>query len=238
MSRVRRLNIQNTDRAFNFNLISSDEFYLNKITNKNSKSIESNIKRNQKEDSKLGDLLDERTDDSYSLREEDSSYALIELLFSKAKYTRYFPKESLSKLIMFEAIKNRHNSEIVFTYRKSISHSLQSSIEWTSKGARTSVYIKVNGYDDFNTYSILKELFKIRYTLDRVYFDFSESDIPDYIQYEMFARLNESLSTWKMNAYIIVDEYNKKFFQEKRENLILNKEKPTGTFDRYAKKPR
>lgn len=238
MSRVRRLNIQNTDRAFNLNLISSDEFYLNRITKSNIKKTIKKIESNHQEDSKLGSLLDERTDGKYSLDESNAYFSLIKLLFSKASYTRYFPKNSLSKVVMFEAIKNRHNSEIVFTYSDSISPSLQSSIEWTSKGARTSLLISIKDYDDFNTYSILKELFKLRYMLDRVYFDFTDSNIPDYIEYEMFARLNESMSTWKMNAYIVLDDYNREYFLKKKSELIENKEKPTGTFDRYAKKPR
>ena len=253
MKRKKRLLIGNSDRFYNFSLISESLFNdVDKITfrnvNKYRKEM-SNIDNKNKKNDPLG--LYKKTSKNYWLYSDSgASLGMIkDLLHYGNRLTYITDKEISNSLINLLAVAKHR--EVVYLYN-SITEDMVDNIIEAHKACTTSAYIELDPLD--NPEKILFNLYRLRTNLDNLYIRFkklsdeeynnlSQSDktkfskINNYWEYtpenkfKRFKAIKTSLSIWGINIKIILgaDIYD-------LEKLAINDKKKVKTPKRVDNK--
>ncbi|AIW03281.1 hypothetical protein CPT_Mater124 [Bacillus phage Mater] len=221
MTRKKSLNIHNTDRLFNLNLTTKqEEANFTKVTRLNEKSIEREMDQLKAKSTRYN----KRNRKSYLLYKERYGNATVqEKIFDHGGHVYYYtndrvPVPIISKLAAVP------QSEVIYLCKKD--HTLEDvkNVQLTSMATKVSIDVPIV-LPDMNIYDYLFSLYPLRYHVDKVRISFpalSENEIQDrhkqyYIfyngmyhlkskyKYQCFQYLQEPLSTWKMNIWLICD---------------------------------
>lgn len=226
MKRKKRLLIGNSDRFYNFSLISESLFNdVDKITfrniNKYRKEM-SNIDNKNKKNDPLG--LYKKTGKNYWLYSDSgASLEMIKDLLHYGNRLTYITDKEISKSLINLLAVAKHR-EVVYLYN-SITENMVDNIIEAHKACTTSAYIELDPLD--NPEKILFNLYRLRTNLDNLYIRFkklsdeeysnlSESDKTKFSKinnnweytpenkFKRFKAIKTSLSIWGINIKIIL----------------------------------
>lgn len=241
--RTKRLNIGNTDRMFNINLMrESDIEEKIKVTRLNEKEIEENMDVLEKRSRKLP-LKD--SNEYLVYQEKYTNDRLLNKLFSHGGMITYYTNTIIPYYVLQKLSMNL-NSEVVYSIRKPFSDEEQENIELSYMATRVIIDIPVV-IPDMNPYDILFTLEKLKTNVDSVQISFPrihKSNIkehhkeyyeksgdfyyakPNY-KYMYFKYVQTSLSIWKMNIYLVANDDDDYKALEKLVNKEVIRRNPT-----------
>lgn len=221
--RVKKLNIFNTDRYFNVNLMKrTDIEEKRKITRLNEATIEEEM-----------DLLEARSrkypvrdTNSYLIfQEKYTNDALIEKVISHGGEVSYYTDTVVPYYVLKQLAMNLE-SEVIYTLRPEFTEKEQENIELSYMATRVVIDVPIV-LPDMSPYDLLFILHPLKTNVDRVQLSFpplhkdelSERHMEYYEQvpntdlytmkphykYSFFKYIQTSLSIWKMNIWIVCD---------------------------------
>jgi hypothetical protein len=221
MARQKVLNIHNTDRMFNLNLTTvQDESNFIKVTRINEKAIEKEMDRLQEESGRFN----KRNNKRYLLfKQRYPNDTLQEKVFNHGGYVYYYT-DSRVPIPVINQLASVPQSEVVFMCKKD--HNLEDviNVQLASMATKVSIDVPIV-LPDINIYDYLFALYPLRYHVDKVRISFPalrEDELQErhkefYVfyngmyhlkskyKYDCFRYLQEPLSTWKMNIWLICD---------------------------------
>lgn len=221
-SRQKRLLIGNSDRYYNFSLISDTIFDdVKRVTSQNKDEIDKEFKERVKHNQHTDPLgLHSRDDNIY--RVYSSAEISNELLGNIIHYgkkidyisNKVVPAEILNRLALAK------NREIIYEYETlSEGQDLIDNINKAHQATITSVYVELDPTS--NIYDLLFKLYPVRTNVDNVYIRFKkfqqvDPDLRDKFNYlngywdirpeykfNIFKLIQTTLSTWAMNIHFI-----------------------------------
>jgi|SRR5437763_661029 hypothetical protein len=221
MSREKTLNIHNTDRKFNLNLTTKqDEANFIKVTRLNEKQIENDMDRLED----LSHRFNRRDHHSYMLfQERYSNDTVQEKVFNHGGFIYYYTSGKVP-IPVINKLAGVPQSEVIYYCKKEYSVDDVLNVQMSSMATKVSVDVPVV-LPDINVFDYLFALYPLRYHVDKVRISFpalSEKELQDRhkpfytfyngayhlkskYKYECFKHLQEPLSTWKMNIWVICD---------------------------------
>lgn len=219
MSRQKRLNILNTDRHFNINLMRASD-------------IEKKVKVNRLNEATIEKEMDElaRKSKRYPLRnkteyiiyqEKYTNDNLIQKVIKHGGGITYYTSTIIPYYVLTQLAMNL-NSEVVYSIRKNFTDREQENIELSYMATRVIIDVPVV-IPDISPYELLFSLEKLKTDVDKIQLSFpplrpeeiSERHKEYYEQvgdlfyvkaqykYEYFQYIQTSLSLWKMNIWIV-----------------------------------
>ncbi|WZK93385.1 hypothetical protein [Bacillus phage BvP] len=224
MTRKKSLNIHNTDRLFNLNLTTKqDENSFVKVTRLNEKQVEKEMDELKAQSRRFN----KRNEKSYILyKQRYGNDTVQDKVFDHGGYIYYYttdrvPVPTISKLA------NVPQSEVIYSCKREYTLEEINNVHLVSMATKVSVDVPIV-LPDINPYDYLFSLAPLRYHVDKVRISFpalKEEELQDrhsdyYVfyngmyhlktkyKYECFKYLQETLSTWKMNIWIICDSKN------------------------------
>lgn len=221
MARQKVLNIHNTDRMFNCNLTTIQaESNLTKVTRLNEKEIEQEMDKLKAESGRFN----KRNNKSYLLfKERYPNDTLQEKIFNHGGYIYYYTDNRVP-IPVINQLASVPQSEIVYKCKKD--HTIEDviNVQLASMATKVSIDVPIV-LPDINIYDYLFSLYPLRYHVDKVRISFPalrEDEIQErhrefYVfyngmyhlkskyKYDCFRYLQEPLSTWKMNIWLICD---------------------------------
>lgn len=231
MTRKRTLNVYNTDRILNLNLTTvQQESDFIKVTRINEKEIEAEMDKLQKESKRYN----KRNDKKYLLyKERYPNDTLQEKIFNHGGHIYYYT-DSRVPIPVINQLAATPQSEVIYLCKKE--HSLEDvvNVHLTSMATQVTLDVPIV-LPDINVYDYLFALYPLRYHVDKVKISFPplrEDEIQErhkeyYVfyngmyrmkskhKYECFKHLQDPLSVWKMNIWLVCDsERDKKMVED------------------------
>jgi hypothetical protein len=221
MARKKSLNVMNTDRLFNLNLTTKqEESNFTKVTRINEKEIEKRLDKLKSESTRFN----KRDKKSYMLyKQRYSNDTIQEMVFNHGGHVFYYTNDRVP-IPVINQLASVPQSEIIYLCRKDYSLDDVMNVQLASMATKVSLDVPIV-LPDINPYDYLFSLYPLRYHVDKVKISFpslNESEIQDrhkdfYVfyngmyhlkskyKYECFKRLQEPLSCWKMNIWLVCD---------------------------------
>jgi len=221
MTRKKSLNIHNTDRMFNLNLTTKQEqASFTKVTRLNEKLIE----REMDELKRKSTRFNKRNRKSYLLyKERYSNDTVQDKIMNHGGYIYYYTTDRVPVPVINQ-LANVPQSEVIYFCKKDYTAEDVRNVQLVSMATKVAIDVPIV-LPDINVYDYLFSLYPLRYHVDKVNISFpalSEKEIQDrhkefYIfyngmyhlkakyKYQCFQYLQEPLSTWKMNIWLICD---------------------------------
>lgn len=221
MARQKVLNIHNTDRMFNLNLTTKqDEATFIKVTRINEKEIEREMDNLKKESARFN----RRNKKHYMLyKQRYADDTVQDKVFNHGGYVYYYTTDRVPVPVI-NKLASVPQSEVIYFCKKH--HTLEDvqNVQLASMATKVSIDVPIV-LPDINVYDYLFSLYPLRYHVDKVKISFPalrENEIQDrhrpfYIfyngmyhlkskyKYDCFRFLQEPLSTWKMNIWLVCD---------------------------------
>jgi len=221
MTRKKSLNIHNTDRMFNLNLTTKQEqASFTKVTRLNEKLIE----REMDDLKRKSTRFNKRNRKSYLLyKERYSNDTVQDKIMNHGGYIYYYTTDRVPVPVINQ-LANVPQSEVIYFCKKDYTAEDVRNVQLVSMATKVAIDVPIV-LPDINVYDYLFSLYPLRYHVDKVNISFpalSEKEIQDrhkefYIfyngmyhlkakyKYQCFQYLQEPLSTWKMNIWLICD---------------------------------
>lgn len=221
MTRQKVLNIHNTDRIFNLNLTTiQDESNFIKVTRINEKEVEREMDKLAAESGRYN----KRNNKKYLIfKERYPNGALQTKIMNHGGYIYYY-SDGRVPVPVVNQLAAVPQSEIVFQCKKEFTLEEVLNIQFASMATKVTVDVPIV-LPDINVYDYLFALYPLRYHVDKVKISFPalhENEIQDrhrdfYVfyngmyhlksryKYDCFKYLQEPLSTWKMNIWLVCD---------------------------------
>lgn len=217
----KNINVHNTNRIFNCNLTTQEEVNdFIKVTSLNEDEIYKEMKELESQ-SKMYSIKNDKKYMLYKQRYSDDTLYLQ--VINHAGFVYYYTDDKVPLPIVNELSKYP-NSEVIFRSRKHFSFEEVQNIQLTSMSTKVSIDVPVV-LPDMNIYDYLFSLHPLRYDVDNVNISFPplndkevkkrhkeyyfKKDGMYYLKtkykYKVFSYLNEPLSTWKMNIWLVCD---------------------------------
>ncbi|AMQ66638.1 hypothetical protein BH753_gp156 [Bacillus phage Shbh1] len=233
MTRKKSLNVHNTDRLFNLNLTTKqEESSFIKVTSVDSASIRSRLIPLKKQSTRFS-KRDKKTYMIYKQRYGDDT--LQNLVFDHGGFVYYYTTDKVP-IPVITKLAEVPQSEIIYFCKKEHKFDDVRNVQLASMATKVSVDVPIV-LPDINPYDYLFSLYPLRYHVDKVRISFPalrEGEIEDrhreyYVfyngayhlkskyKYECFKYLQDPLSTWKMNIWLICDSLKD---QNKIEEMI------------------
>jgi hypothetical protein len=221
MTRKKSLNIHNTDRLFNLNLTTKqDEARFTKVTRINEKEIERDMDKLAAA-SRRFPLRDNKRYMLYKARYGNDT--LLAKVMNHGGHVSYYTTDRVPLPVINQLAAVPH-SEAIFQCQKSYTAEDVRNVQLASMATKISVDVPIV-LPDINIYDYLFSLYPLRYHVDKVKISFpalNEKEIqerhkPFYVfyngmyhlkskyKYLCFQHLQDPLSTWKMNIWLVCD---------------------------------
>jgi hypothetical protein len=221
MTRIKNLNIHNTDRLFNIRLTTKQEATdFVKVTRLNEKEVERDMDELQKQSTRFK----KRNQKKYLLyKERYGNDTVQDKVLDHGGYVYYYTHDRVP-IPVINKLASVPQSEVIYLCKQK--HQLEDvkNVQLASMATKVSIDVPIV-LPDINVYDYLFSLHPLRYHVDNVRISFpalSEKEIqerhkPFYVfyngmyhlksryKYECFRYLHEPLSTWKMNIWLICD---------------------------------
>lgn len=224
--RVKRLNIYNTDRHFNINLMKREDIARKiKVNRLNEKEIE-------KEMDELSEVsvvtpvwtMNMKNEKSYLLYQEKyTNDTLIQKLFKHAGSVSYYT-DTIVPYYVIEQIAKNLTSEVIYPTKPKYENREIENIQLAFTACPVTIDCPVV-IPDVSPYDVLFALHPLKTSVDKVQISFpwlSESEISDRhrryyhkvgdhyevkakYKYQFFKYVQTSLSIWAMNIWIVCD---------------------------------
>lgn len=221
MARKRVLNIHNSDRLYNLNLTTKqEEANFIKVTRLNEAEIERNMDKLKKQ-SKRFNLRDNNTYLLYKQRYGNDT--VQDKIFDHGGFVYYYTTDKVP-IPVINKLAGVPQSEVIYYCKKE--HTLEDvkNVQLASMATKVSIDVPIV-LPDINPYDYLFSLYPLRYHVDKVKISFpalQEGEIqkrhkPYYVFYNgayhlkskykfrCFKYLQDPLSVWKMNIWLICD---------------------------------
>lgn len=221
MARKRSLNIHNSDRIFNLNLTTKqEENNFTKVTRINEKDIERKMDKLNKESVRFN----KRDDKAYLLyKERYGNDTLQDKIFNHGGFIHYYTSDK-APIPVINRLASIPQSEIIYFCQKDYTAEQVRNVQLASMATQVAVDVPIV-LPDINPYDYLFSLYPLRYHADKIKISFPsllEDEIQDrhkpfYVfyngayhlkskyKYDCFRFLQEPLSTWKMNIWLVCD---------------------------------
>lgn len=221
MTRHKSLNVFNTDRLFNLNLTTiQEEANFIKVTRLNEKEIEKEMDQLKKESGRFN----KRNDKTYLIfKERYPNDTLQTKIFNHGGYILYYSVGRVP-IPVINQLASVPQSEIIYLCKKEYTLEDVLNVQLASMATKVSIDVPIV-LPDINVYDYLFSLYPLRYHVDKVKISFPplrEDEIQDrhrefYVyyngmyhlksryKYECFRYLQDPLSTWKMNIWLVCD---------------------------------
>lgn len=221
MVRKKSLNVHNTDRLFNLNLTTKqEESRFIKVTRVN----EADIERQMDELKKQSIRYNRRDNKTYMLYKQRYGNDTVQnKVFDHGGFVYYYTTDRIP-IPVINQLAGVPQSEAIYFCKKE--HTLEDvkNIQLASMATKVSIDVPIV-LPDINPYDYLFSLYPLRYHVDKIRISFpslredeiQERHKPYYVfyngayhlksryKYECFCYLQEPLSTWKMNIWLICD---------------------------------
>jgi len=221
MVRPKHLNIHNTDRKYNLNLTTKQaESNFIKVTAINDKLVEKEMDDLAQQSTRFN----KRNNKKYMLyKHRYGNDTVQEKVMDHGGYVYYYTQDRVP-IPVINKLASVPQSEVIYQCKKE--HTLEDvlNVQFTSMATKVSVDVPIV-LPDINVYDYLFSLFPLRYHVDNVRISFpalTEKEIKPrhrefYVfynglyhlksryKYDCFRYLQEPLSTWKMNIWLICD---------------------------------
>lgn len=224
MSRLKRLNIGNTDRHYNVNLMQRQEIVDKiKITRLNEKEIEKEMDELAE---KSSPRVPERNDKAYILFQESyNNDTLIAKVLNHAGSVSYYT-DTVIPYYVLRRLANNLTSEAIYSVKKDYTKEELENIQLSFMACPVVVDCPVV-VPDINPYDILFALHPLKTSVDKVQVSFpwlSEKEYSDrhkpyyhkvgdhyeatpQTKYRYFKYIQTSLSIWAMNIWLVCDSF-------------------------------
>lgn len=221
MIRRRSLNVHNTDRLFNLNLITKqEESRFIKVTKLNESDIEKDMDKMES----LSGRYNRRDGNRYLIyKQRYSNDSVQEKIMNHGGFIYYYTNDRVP-IPVINKLAGVPNSEIIYFCQKEYKLEDVKNVQLASMATKVSVDVPII-LPDINPYDYLFSLYPLRYHVDKVKISFpvlKDKEIQKrhkkyYVyyngayhlkskyKYECFRYLYEPLSTWKMNLWLICD---------------------------------
>lgn len=221
MARAKRLNILNTDRHLNVNLMKREDIE-NKV--KVHRLNEEEIEQEMDELHKKSRRYPIRNNKEYLIYQEKyTNDTLIAKIIQHGGGVSYYTNTILPYQVLTQLSRNL-NSEVIYSIRKPFTDKEQENIELSYMGTKVIIDCPVV-IPDTNPYDLLFCLEKIKTNVDKVQLSFPplrETEIAErhkeyyekigdlyYVKasykYKYFQHVQTSLSLWKMNIWLVTN---------------------------------
>ncbi|WNO29875.1 hypothetical protein [Bacillus phage SDFMU_Pbc] len=221
MARQKSLNIHNTDRLFNLNLTTKqDEIRSIKVTQLNEKEVEKEMNALKGDSHRFN----KRNDKTYLIfKQRYNNDTLQEKIFDHGGFIKYYTQDRVP-LPVISKLAATPQSEVIFYCKKEHTHEDVKNVQLASMATQVVIDVPIV-LPDINVYDYLFSLYPLRYHVDKVRISFpslTEQEIQDrhkpyYVfyngryhlkskyKYFCFQHLQDPLSTWKMNIWLVCD---------------------------------
>lgn len=221
MARKRFLNIHNSDRVLNITLTTKQEqANFTKVTRINEKKIEREMDQLKEKSTRYN----KRNKEHYLIyKERYGNDTIQEKIFNHGGYISYYT-DGRVPIPIINKLAATPQSEAVYLCKKEFTLEEVKNVHMTSMATRVTIDVPIV-LPDMNIYDYLFSLYPLRYHVDKVNISFpalSEKEIQErhksfYVfyngmyhlkakyKYQCFRYLQEPLSTWKMNIWLICD---------------------------------
>lgn len=242
MTRRRSLNVHNTDRLFNLNLITKqEESRFIKVTTIN----ESEIEKEMDEMKRLSGRFNKRDNKQYLIyKQRYSNDTVQEKVINHGGFIYYYTNDRVPVPVINQ-LAGVPNSEIIYFCQKEYTLEDVKNVQLASMATQVTIDVPIV-LPDINPYDYLFALYPLRYHVDKIKISFPalrEDEIQErhkkyyYLfdgayhlkskyKYECFRHLQEPLSTWKMNLWLVCDS---------REDLKMVEDKVSKDNKRYKR---
>jgi hypothetical protein len=221
MARQKVLNIHNTDRMFNLNLTTKqEEGNFVKVTRINEKEIERNMDRLKEKSTRFN----RRDKSRYMLyKQRYSNDTVQDKVLDHGGFISYYTTDRVP-IPVISKLASVPQSEVIYYCKRE--HNLEDvkNVQLASMATRVTLDVPIV-LPDINPYDYLFSLYPLRYHVDKVKISFPalrEDEIQPrhrefYVfyngmyhlkskyKYECFQHMQEPLSTWKMNIWLVCD---------------------------------
>lgn len=246
MTRRKVLNIHNTDRVFNLNLTTKQEVNkFTKVTKINERDILSRMERLRQESGRFN----KRDNREYLIyKEKYPNNYLNEQIINHANKVYYYTEDRVP-LHIVNSLSKTPRSEVIYKCRDTFSLEDVNNVHLTSMATKVTIDVPLV-LPDINPYDYLFSLYPLRYNVDKIQLSFPSLKkeeikkrhkeyyayyngayhLKSKYKYKCFQYIQEPLSTWKMNLWLICDSEkdlhkieqlvikNNNRFKHKREN--------------------
>jgi len=231
MARRKNLNIHNSDRSFNLKLTTKEEEAdFKKVTRLNEKEIEKDMDKLHKESHRYN----KRDSSTYMLyKERYGNDTVQDKVFDHGGFIYYYTTDRVPVPVI-NKLAGVPQSEVIYYCQREYSSEDVKNIHLASMATQLSIDVPIV-LPDINPYDYLFALYPLRYHVDKVKLSFPalrEDEIQERhkgyygfyngayhlkskYKYDCFRYLQEPLSTWKMNIWLISDsERDKKMIRD------------------------
>lgn len=219
--RRKRLNIYNTDRHFNFNLVEKDEINSKiKITRENEDDIEKSLDLVAGKSKKFK-LRDDK--DYLIYQEKYNNDKLIKKVINHGGSVSYYTDTIVPYYVLTQLSMNT-KSEVIYALRAKFKKEEVENINLSYMGTTVTIDAPVV-IPDISPYALLFALHPLKTNVDRVQLSFPSLtgrevrgrhkkyyhkvgkhwEVKPEIKYEYFKFIQDSLSIWGMNIWIVCD---------------------------------
>lgn len=228
MEYVKTLNINNSSRLFNLNLILLNDLKdFTVVSPFNEQKITGIMNKLDKESSRFNHR-DEAHYLVYHSKVDDDD--LVDKLFDHAGEVSYYT-EGLVPYHVMKKMAQCPVSEAIFSLRKSYSDQEVRNIQMTASATQTAIDMSVV-LPDLNPYDCLFSLFDLRYNVDKIrltfppltsqemspskneYYTYNSEDqlfhMKTRYKWDFYKVVKESLSKWKMNIWFVCESEDEK----------------------------
>lgn len=221
MTRKKSLNIHNTDRLFNLNLTTKqEEADFIKVTRLNEKQIE----KDMDELKAASTRYNKRNNKRYLLyKQRYANDTVQDKVFDHGGYIYYYTTDRVP-LPVINKLASVPQSEVVYYCKKE--HTIEDvmNVQLASMATQVTVDVPIV-LPDINPYDYLFSLAPLRYHVDKVKISFpalKEEELQErhkeyyvfyngmyhlkaHYKYQCFKYIQDPLSTWKMNIWLVCD---------------------------------
>jgi len=221
MARKRHLNVLNTDRIYNLNLTTKQQqANFTKVTRINEKQIEKEMDQLKAKSTRFN----RRNKKAYLIyKERYGNDTVQDKIFDHGGYIYYYTTDRVP-IPVISKLAATPQSEVIYFCKKEYKLEDVKNIQLASMATKVTIDVPIV-LPDINVYDYLFSLYPLRYHVDKVNISFpalKESEFQDrhkefYVfyngmyhlkakyKYQCFQYLQEPLSTWKMNIWLICD---------------------------------
>lgn len=249
--RVKRLNIYNTDRYFNINLMKKEDITSKiKVTRFNEEEIEKEMDKLASEsvDTPIG-RLDKKNNKSYLLYQERyTNDRLIQKLLKHGGSVSYYT-DTIVPYYIVEQISKNLTSEVIYPTKKHYTNREIENVQLAFTACPVTIDCPVV-LPDTSPYDVLFALHPLKTNVDKIQISFprlTEEEISirhkefyhkvgNYYEvrpeckYKFFKFVQTSLSIWAMNIWLVCDndkdyEAIDRFVQKEKSKRSMNRER-------------
>ncbi|QPW37239.1 hypothetical protein GMNKNHGO_00017 [Enterococcus phage vB_Efa29212_3e] len=249
--RVKRLNIYNTDRYFNINLMKKEDIARKiKVNRLNEEEIEREMDELASNPLKtpIG-YMDRTNEKSYILYQEKyTNDRLIQKLFKHAGSVSYYT-DTIVPYYIIEQISKNLTSEVIYPTKNSYENREIENVQLAFTACPVTIDCPVV-LPDVSPYDVLFALHPLKTNVDKIQISFpclteeefdtrheeyyhkvgSHYEVKSEYKYKFFKYVQTSLSIWAMNIWLVCDsdeDYNKidRYIQKEKIKRNANRER-------------